>query len=616
MDSYYSIVREIAPIKKEQKMKSKRFTTLIAIFIMSLLACVALIGTTVVSAEETTPDASAEVAKYFETTDGVTFGIDGQDIVFNVTKDATVTSKYDFNLEATKVAEIAGVTTNTGAGKGYGKLEITFDVADDATEATVFKIKPEVYVKSIEKTFRLYDIEEGVIKAYLNGTTYTKPFADEVIYGYKYEDVTVNAYHGFVEKFEEKIKIYTTTDFVNLSNHSTTFKENIDKAFTSGEDYKFTSKGDNNKCYKVMYGFVKDDKVCNEFQTVTVVENFDDVKAPEYDKEKLHEFVTSDAYTNYVESFDDQLKKTEGSEEKWVSVGSSTPFEFEKDNELYNYFVSEVFVNADLEPVIYYKLPESDSFTKLSSSSSTKKFYLTKVGYYEFYVLATDPLNNSLEIDEDWRLTTLDITEGEVTRAIKGYYNDANELQVPVFTFYLGNSGPQITNSGSSNSTAAGFVNVKYTKLSTFTVLGVDTTTTYKLYYNANANAAGPENGGDWKEISDEEVFNTVFADKEYSDLGWSSSTLDFVPVAKGAYVVKCEVVDGAANSVEAFSGIVKVEGGITKAEIARVQVWFENNWKSLIFLGIALLSLIGIIVLLFVKPKEEKEIEENTTAR
>ena len=118
------------------------------------------------------------------------------------------------------------------------------------------------------------------------------------------------------------------------------------------------------------------------------------------------------------------------------------------------------------------------------------------------------------------------------------------------------------------------------------------------------------------EEISDEEVFKTVFADKDYAKLGWSSSTLDFTPVEKGAYIVKCEVVDGAANSVEAYSAIVKVEGGITKAQIARVQVWFENNWKSLIFLGIALLSLIGIIVLLFVKPKEEKELEENTTAK
>lgn len=31
----------------------------------------------------------------------------------------------------------------------------------------------------------------------------------------------------------------------------------------------------------------------------------------------------------------------------------------------------------------------------------------------------------------------------------------------------------------------------------------------------------------------------------------------------------------------------------------------------SVLFLGIAVVSLIGIVVLLFVKPKEEKEIEE-----
>ena len=36
---------------------------------------------------------------------------------------------------------------------------------------------------------------------------------------------------------------------------------------------------------------------------------------------------------------------------------------------------------------------------------------------------------------------------------------------------------------------------------------------------------------------------------------------------------------------------------------------FLKNNWVSFMFLGIAVLCLIGIILLIFVKPKEEEEV-------
>ena len=42
---------------------------------------------------------------------------------------------------------------------------------------------------------------------------------------------------------------------------------------------------------------------------------------------------------------------------------------------------------------------------------------------------------------------------------------------------------------------------------------------------------------------------------------------------------------------------------------------WFRNNVWSIVFLSVGTLSLIGIIILLFIKPKEEVETDETGEA-
>ena len=66
---------------------------------------------------------------------------------------------------------------------------------------------------------------------------------------------------------------------------------------------------------------------------------------------------------------------------------------------------------------------------------------------------------------------------------------------------------------------------------------------------------------------------------------------------------------DSEANTATGFTKVINVKSSVRTVTVDTTSVWFEKNWKSVLFLGIAGLSLIGIIVLLFVKPREEQDV-------
>ena len=628
-------------VLKGVKMRSKRFTTLMAIFVISLLACSAAFGFTAFADDGEEP-ASFTASDYF-TTGSELVEIEDNKLVINFTEDnAKVVSKYDFYLPETVVdytdAEGVTVKVNTDGATAAGKLEITaeFEEGTDSVKVTVNSVKTDGK--------NLYEIEEGAFSPvaeaayFADDFTFAKKDASaakyEQLWGYKYDNVDFSVYHGFVkEEIEKQIVIaynkdYTEFDGVVASYADGTETDDNVAVYSAPATVKFINNTEDGRTIKAYWGFAYgSDFVCCS-NTLSVNKTLE-AKAPAYDG--IEGFFAGSEYNAYNEETVEKQLKSDG---KYYPIGSSTYFYVIPNSDLKNkgveayepyfkkYVKSDYFSGEDLTAVVYYKTPGSDSFTKLSY----KRFSLSSLGEYEYYVLATDPMGNEMEIDEEWALKSVG--------GVYGYYEGDGVtvpyvLKVPVFTFSMGNAGPTVESSASYQD--PGYVGTTYTKVNTFTTKGNDVSTEYMLWYNTGDVGTGsfPDTADNpdwrtaaelagWHEIGTEDAFNEAkntigWADDDYETLAWNSSSLSFVPAKTGSYVVVCAVSDSEALTAYNNTAVISVRGEISRVQIDTVSVWFQNNWRSILFLGIAFLSLVGIVVLLFVKPKEVAETESET---
>ncbi len=571
-------------IRKGATMKSKRFTFLIALLSVIALSVSALFGTTAVFAEDTA--AKTDASEYFVVeNDEAEFAINDADkIKVTLKKEGEVVVKTKYAVAKGTTFVWNGAAAVTSSADENGVRSFTFAATVNA----------EYTLESVTVSGKnLYTVTNGVLTANEDAIVTSIKFDDysKVIFGYKYSDVTFDAYQPFIANLGDYKKVLEvgSGDYRRVYN------------VTSKDAVKFLEKGN-----QTVKGYIFEGEYSAEDWATAAKAQAKLVLDKSYDvtDEKIEE---APAYTSALNTFDytayqkkiEEATKTDG---QYKYVSSSTYFNVPED--IYSCISSNYFAKEDLTFEIYYKLPGSTTFTHLSSTSSIKRFALSKIGYYEYYVLATDPQKNSLELDSEWKL--------EINSGKMGFYSEESgdkKLEVPVFSFYMGNNGPQVDTSSSTQD--PGFVGSTYTGVSSFTVKGNDVTTEYSLWYNANENLSEtPDASGEgWVEISDKDVFAETFADLKYEDLGWSSSALSFKPLKIGSYVVKCKVADAEAHADEAFTKVINVKTEVKKVSIDTTSVWFEKNWKSVLFLGIAGLSLIGIIVLLFVKPKEEDDL-------
>jgi len=79
---------------------------------------------------------------------------------------------------------------------------------------------------------------------------------------------------------------------------------------------------------------------------------------------------------------------------------------------------------------------------------------------------------------------------------------------------------------------------------------------------------------------------------------------LTFTPDRMGAYMIRCTSTSTITSRDSSDVSIIRVE---SEAEEVKVYSdWFKDNVWTVVFLGVGTLCLIGIVALLFVKPKEE----------
>ncbi len=322
---------------------------------------------------------------------------------------------------------------------------------------------------------------------------------------------------------------------------------------------------------------VKTTYVYEEFSVDTVKDShFVDETKPVY----TYDEIAHASFLNAVEKAT-TVEKEDGT---ITSVGLGTDFELPSMKDL----VSDNFVSYEkLTTTIYYRTINENQNT------TTGKFKLNHVGNYIFFVAFSDEENAMLQNDF--------FVLGENGEIEEGTYYDKF-----VFTFEILDNADIEVNAPEIQ--GKGFKGVKY-KASNFIVDAKGCTTQYKLYYNADVNAdADDEN---WVEIP-----KAADLTNEYYNVGGFNydqvkkvaydGELTFVPTKIGAYKIVCTATSSVSSRDASDSSIIKVESAPKVVEVP--SKWLENNLWSVIFLSVGTLCLIGIVVLLFVKPKEEIE--------
>lgn len=312
---------------------------------------------------------------------------------------------------------------------------------------------------------------------------------------------------------------------------------------------------------------------------------------------------------------------------------------------------------------IYYKTQTSDNATSSTSLSyDNLKIAVTSAGLYEFKIIATDKVGNSMYYDLD----------GERTKVTADTIWEIEEI--PSFVFEIGNNGLSVEE---DSDTVSGYKDVSC-NVSDFTLVGLsDYSSEYALYYFdtvafqrqygvefsrtgladvkfeelKDGAAADPDFYGygddeyiDYfaklyvkllgerygvKNISVEDLMNenedgeiifrrieeydsTINEDKypkEWAESDnryhWDSSARSFKPQESGAYIVLGVFTDSHlyGEKAAAYKAVyVEAEQDIIKGETQ----WLKNNLASIILFSVAGVLLILIIVLLLVKPSDE----------
>ncbi len=242
----------------------------------------------------------------------------------------------------------------------------------------------------------------------------------------------------------------------------------------------------------------------------------------------------------------------------------------------------------NLKTEIHYATPSSLNF----STKSEMKLTLNEAGVYTFYVLFKD-------------------AEGNITDE-EGFVKEVDgQLQVQnskyVFSFYVEDNAPIVITPAAQQ--GKGYKGASYTA-SRFIVDASGCNITYKLYYNADINATKTSSG--WVEIPASSKVTDTEYDKDgytYDDvkaIGYNG-VLSFTPDKVGAYMIECTAISKTtARENSANSEIIKIVD--EPVVVTPPSEWLQNNVWSVVFLSVGTLCLIGIIVLLCIKPKEEND--------
>lgn len=320
------------------------------------------------------------------------------------------------------------------------------------------------------------------------------------------------------------------------------------------------------------------------------VSNFEDTVKPKYVYNEI-------AYRSYLNALNEAIIVKE--DEKITSVGLGTDLKIPSFEDL---VFDDFKAYEDLNVNVYYRTETS------SDDVATMSFNLKDVGKYIFFVAFSDGENSMLE--KDFFITNKD-DNNKITYGIYGEENDdGNGNQIPnyvgnfVFRFEIKDDANIEVNKPEIQ--GKGYKGVKYVA-SGFDINASGCSIEYQLYYNANINAS--EDDANWKLIPKA----SSVSDYEYNENGYDYSEiksvnydgeLTFVPTRIGSYKIVCTASSVVSSREASDFTIISVASEPKVVEVE--SQWLQNNIWSVVFLSVGSLCLVGIIILLCIKPKEK----------
>lgn len=447
-----------------------------------------------------------------------------------------------------------------------GTVEIEIALKDDVKSANfkILSLSQKASDNSFMQSFALTEGELVEAKPVISLADNLK-VSDEKVVVYNVKTTIDYKVYSFLDGYTKTgTKIISTDAWVNPN-------EKGEVQFVAGDNkqLKITDKS-------------KDENVFLQVNVNVLDENAERKNAPTYE-----DVPNQDALDAFKAALKEKVTAETNGVKHSVALGSTIEIPSLKD------FVKDDYTSYEnLKVEIKYATPNASDF----STSSEMKININVPGDYLFFVIFKDADGN--EIEKSKFITE---EEGEEDKI-----NDTSYGANYIFSFTINDDAPIDIKSPTKQ--GKGFRGTSYTA-SDFTVEATGCNITYKLYYNSSSEATAESEN--WVEIPSV----SSISDTEYDENGYTyndiqniayNGKLTFTPDKIGSYMIECIVKSKTTSKQETATTIIRVEK--EPSTVRPASEWLENNVWSVVFLSVGTLCLIGIIILLCIKPKEEKK--------
>ena len=480
-------------------------------------------------------------------------------------------------------------------GQSFG-LNESGSVVDDKAPVLVVNTNVKLFILGSELDFDYVAID--VLDSSVSTTRYFYAFDEE------------NPRVGFDVEGEE-------TTYEQMDSDKRFFENDFPTYELGGEGYLSVafrlSDGDNSNYYFIEW-YVDDAALveADGYKYTRVVEPGEVDDKPEYIFNDSNDPTGAQGWVNFYQGLVEEAAVTEDGES--IQVGTGAYYYIPS---LAGCITDATCGYTDMTFDLYWRTNHADTQSSTGLSYDELRIELTAEGVYEFRVVPINRLGNAIAMTDKNGVEVTSVTTENVWTI--------NELHT--FTFNVQYNGLTIEE---PDDTEDGYIDATYT-FDSFEIVSLSDdytspVTEYKLYYLVpNSEYEGrtiamsdlrasllsmDENGvctyGTWTEITE-----TDNEDEESDYAGsWDSSALSFVPKVSGYFGVTVRAYDDGINLPAKMQASVANISSRTDT-LPGDTYWLQNNILSVVFICVGGACLIGIVVVLLIKPKDKRASAE-----